>query len=79
MNTIKQQIRLHARMTNCSERAAMIETALYNSTAMGIFNNCYSYRFSMLYRLRTRCQMKAHYLNEVAGMYSKKLENQDRA
>lgn len=74
MNTVKEQIRLHERMTKCSERAAMLETALYNSTAMGIVNNCYGYKFSWLTRLRIRCQIKANYLNEVAGMYAKKLE-----
>ena len=79
MNTVKEQIRLHARMTNCSERAAMIETALYNTIAMGIVNHCYGYRYSMLYRLRIRCQMKANYLNEIAGLYAKKLEELNKA
>lgn len=79
MNTVKEQIKLHARMTNCSERAAMIEAALYNPTAMRIYNHCFSYRYSWLTRLRMRCVRKANYLNEVAGFYAKKLEDLERA
>lgn len=79
MNTLKEQNRLHERMTNCSERAAMIETALYNPVAMRIYNHCFSYRYSWLTRLRMRCVRKANYLNEVAGLYAKKLEEIERA
>ncbi len=66
-------------MTNCSERVAMIYNALYNPTAMSIHNHCFSYRYSMLFRLRQRCLRKAHYLNEVADMFAKKLAELDRA
>ena len=79
MNTVNEKIRLHARMTNCSERASMIERALYNPTALTILHKCYTVNYAWLMRLRTRCVRKANYLNEVAGLYAKKLEELERA